>query len=295
MTSQARGRPRGSRGPCRNAGHARWKLKTSLSGRVARRAEDLARDLERLLAFEELVSELSSRFVNVSPDAVDREIEDALRRVCEPLGIDFSVLWQWSSAGSDGHHADPRLSRAAGGRRIGEPIRQESFPWVESEIRAGRTVVLPSRESFPPAEGDRPGGRPPPRHPLESDDAARDAAASPRSAPSPSTPFSAPRDWPDSLVRRLQLVAQIFTNALARRRHELDLRESRERLALAADSAEAGLWTLDYATGAIWATERTAGRSSASRRTSRSTSGASRRRSIPRTWQPFEKPSHEPG
>ncbi len=31
----------------------------------------------------------------------------------------------------------------------------------------------------------------------------------------------AERDWPDALVKRLQLVAQVFANALARRRHEL--------------------------------------------------------------------------
>ena len=57
-------------------------------------------------------------------------------------------------------------------------------------------------------------------------------------------------------MKRLQLVAQVFANALARRRHELSLRESEERLTLAADSAEAGLWTLDYGTGVFWATER---------------------------------------
>jgi GAF domain-containing protein len=45
------------------------------------------------------------------------------------------------------------------------------------------------------------------------------------------------RDWPDALVKRLQLVAQVFTNALARRRHELSLRQSRERLAAGADLA----------------------------------------------------------
>jgi len=64
------------------------------------------------------------------------------------------------------------------------------------------------------------------------------------------------RDWPDGVVKRLQLVAQVFTNALARRRHERSLRDSEERLALAADSADAGLWTLDYGTGVFWATER---------------------------------------
>ena len=64
------------------------------------------------------------------------------------------------------------------------------------------------------------------------------------------------RDWPAELVKRLQLVAQVFCNALARRRHDLSLRESEERLALAADAAGAGLWTLDHGTGIVWSTER---------------------------------------
>ena len=58
------------------------------------------------------------------------------------------------------------------------------------------------------------------------------------------------------MVSRLQLVAQVFTNALARRRHELSLEESEARLSLAADSAEAGLWTLDFGTGVFWVTEK---------------------------------------
>ena len=185
---------------------------------------------------------------------MDREIEDALRRVCEPLGIDFSVLWQWSAV-------DPTVITpthvyvAQAAARSGEPIRQESFPWVVSEIRAGRTVVLPSLESFPPAGAiDREGAI---RFGILSNLTIPLAmGGEPPVGALAFNTLQAPRDWRESLVRRLQLVAQIFTNALARQRHELDLRESRERLELAADSAEAGLWTLDYATGAIWATER---------------------------------------
>ena len=60
----------------------------------------------------------------------------------------------------------------------------------------------------------------------------------------------------DALVKRLQLVAQVLTNALVRRRHELSLRESEEGLGLAADSTGAGLWTLDYSTGLFWLTDR---------------------------------------
>ena len=67
----------------------------------------------------------------------------------------------------------------------------------------------------------------------------------------------AERAWPPLLVQRLGLVAQVFTNALARRRADEALREAEERVSLAADSAEAGLWTLDPDTGVFWVTNRT--------------------------------------
>lgn len=50
------------------------------------------------LEFETLISDLSSRFINLPPGEVDGEIEDALSRVCGLLGIDLAVLWQWSAA-----------------------------------------------------------------------------------------------------------------------------------------------------------------------------------------------------
>ena len=78
------------------------------------------------------------------------------------------------------------------------------------------------------------------------------------SALSPSTPFSGDRDWPDALVRRLQLVAQVFTNALARRRHDLDLRESRgapRAWPPTPPRPDSGPST--SRTGVFWATERT--------------------------------------
>jgi PAS domain S-box-containing protein len=64
------------------------------------------------------------------------------------------------------------------------------------------------------------------------------------------------RDWPDALVKRLQMITQIFTHALIRRRHERALEDSEERLTVAADSAGAGLWALDLRTGVFWASER---------------------------------------
>ena len=66
------------------------------------------------------------------------------------------------------------------------------------------------------------------------------------------------RDWPEALINRLQLLAQVFANALSRKLTEQALIESEMRLRLAAASANAGLWTIESAsTGKIWVTEKT--------------------------------------
>jgi PAS domain S-box-containing protein len=55
-----------------------------------------------------------------------------------------------------------------------------------------------------------------------------------------------PRDWSDAVVKRLQLVAQVFTNAIARRRHELSQQESEGRLEAAADLAGLAFYEVDF-------------------------------------------------
>jgi PAS domain S-box-containing protein len=204
--------------------------------------------------FERLISELSSRFINLPPAEVDREIEDALRRVCDLLRIDFAVLWQWSAVDKEGitpTHAYPALN----GEPLPDPGTQEHFPWVVQEMRGGRTVAVASMDELPAAAAvDRESAR---KSGIKSNLTLPLVVGG--EAPVGALAFNilrAERDWPEVVVKRLQLVAQVFTNALARKRREVALLESEERLALAADSAEAGLWTLDYGTGAFWATER---------------------------------------
>lgn len=105
--------------------------------------------LERLLEFERLISDLSSRFVNLPSGEVDREIEDALRRVCELLGIDFSVLWQWSSSApgviTPTHAYPPRTGPEPPGLNT-----QERYPWCVQQMRAGRRILVSSLEELPP-------------------------------------------------------------------------------------------------------------------------------------------------
>jgi PAS domain S-box-containing protein len=207
-----------------------------------------------LLEFETLVSDLSSRFINLSPGEVDREIEDALRRVCEHLGIDLAVLWQWSTRTPEviaPTHSYPPVKEVL----PPGPLHQEQFPWIRRANLDGRVVALSSLAEFPPeAHVDRESCR---HYGVKSHLSIPLSAGG--EAPAGLIGWNtlgAEREWPDVLVKRLQLVTQVFANALARKRADEALRESEERLALAADSAEAGLWILDHGTGVFWVTER---------------------------------------
>jgi len=107
-----------------------------------------AEDLGSILEFETLVADLSSRFINLPHDELDREIADALRRVSERLGLDSAVLWQWTGAARD-VITPTHLHDAMQGLGSAEPLSQEHFPWVVQQMRAGRMVVIPSLEKLP--------------------------------------------------------------------------------------------------------------------------------------------------
>ena len=107
-----------------------------------------AEDLRSLLAFETLIAGLSTRFINLPPVEVDREIEDALRRVCEPLGIDLAVLWQWASA-PPAVILPTHAWCAQEGLRPSEPMREEDYPWSVQQVLAGRMFAVATPDELP--------------------------------------------------------------------------------------------------------------------------------------------------
>jgi len=114
-----------------------------------------AEHLRSRLEFEGLISELSSRFINLPPGDLDREIEDALRRVSEAVGLDLAILWQWDGEGR-AIMAPTHAYYVHESLRPTEPLRQEHFPWFIQQMLAGRAVAVSSLEEFPPeADIDR--------------------------------------------------------------------------------------------------------------------------------------------
>ena len=208
------------------------------------------------LEFETLLADLSSRFVNLPPAEVGHEIEEVQRRICETLGVDLSALWEGTASAefpltlTHFYSAQEGLLSPILGMSAGE-----YFPWIEQEMLAGRVVAFSSLAELPEeATTDRENMR---MFGVQSN------LTIPLSVGGTATVGAlgfnttrAERDWPAVLVTRLQLVAQVFANALARRRADEALRDSEARLSLAADSAGAGMWTLDFGAGVFWATER---------------------------------------
>jgi PAS domain S-box-containing protein len=196
-------------------------------------------ELEERLRFETLIADLSSRFVNLPDAEVDREIMDAQRRICKLLGIDLSALWQWSDE-VPGFFRLTHFYSAHGGPLAPGRKDREDFPWIGQEMRAGRILAISSLEELP-AEAARDlevarqlGIKSNLSLPLS-------VGGKPAIGVLGLSTTEAKRDWPQVLVKRLQLVAQIFANALARKVADQALRDSEELNRATFDQAAVGI------------------------------------------------------
>lgn len=215
---------------------------------------DLRNEFEKRLRFETLLADISTRFVNLPSDQIDSVIEDAQRLICECLGLDLSALWQWSEESPRFLTVTHLHSPPDGPSRPERIDAQKSFPWVLNKVLSGETLVL-STENMPPEAALDQESR---RH-----FGVKSSVVLPLSVGGGSLigvltfdTLHEERDWQSMTVKRLELVAQVFCNALVRKESDRILRESEVRLSLAADSAGAGLWELNCSTGLFWATPR---------------------------------------
>ena len=217
---------------------------------------ELVAELEERLRFETLLTDISARFVSVPASRLDGEIEDAQRAICQCLGIVHSALWQISSEDADTFllthlFRSPDLPPAPDRAKA-----SDFFPWCQRRVQANEIVSLPSTANLPPeAAKDQEtwqyfGIKSTLILPLS-------AGGGPVFGVLSFDATQEERDWPEPLGKRLQLIAEVFANALDRKRAGQKLCESEARLALAADSANAALWTLAPGTGQIWGTEKT--------------------------------------
>ena len=178
---------------------------------------------DELSRFERLLVDLSAGFINLPTSRIDEAIDDGLRRIVEALGIDRSTLNSRSPATGrieiTHSYAVPGVERAT---TLGPGAGTLALGMVARERKPARRV----RASGRPAPGGklRPGKLGTHRAEIPRDDAddrRRGAVRRPQLRQRP-----AGATWPEKLLERMGLLAQIFGSALARKRAQEELEEA---------------------------------------------------------------------
>lgn len=164
--------------------------------------------------FEKLISNFSSRFINMDSFDIENEIVYVLKNIVELFGVDRSTLFQFS--------ADYKELIAIGSHAIAgeEPIKrihiEENFPVVTAKFRRGEIFSFSSENDLPKEAAKD----------LESLKKInlKSTLAIPISVEGSFNyvisvgTVSTERAWEEKVVERLQLVGEIFVSALERRK-----------------------------------------------------------------------------
>jgi transcriptional regulator with GAF, ATPase, and Fis domain len=171
-----------------------------------------------------LLAELSARFVNLPADRIDDVIEDAQRRICEFLDVDRSTLWQVCE-GEPGTLLLTHLHQPPGSLSPPERMNgMDFFPWITQKVLGGEAVIFSKMTDIPPEAGRD-------RESLLAYGTKSDVVVPLSVGQGPvlgMLTFAVMREersWPEAVVKGFQLIAQVFANALARKRMEGQLRE----------------------------------------------------------------------
>lgn len=209
-----------------------------------KRAETaLRRGLER----EELIAEVSTAFIEITPEQADGQINRALERIANFSQVDraFVVLldrdrtvgrrtheWQASSVPQD-----PNRSAV---------LPTGEMPWWREKLFNQETIVCARIEDLPEAAQ------------AEKDSLRRNGVLSFMAEPLAQgksvmgfvalDSMRSERRWSEDDITLIRIMAQIFSNALARKTADEELRKNESMLASAQRQAQLGSWELDQST-----------------------------------------------
>ncbi|MCB9874354.1 MAG: sigma 54-interacting transcriptional regulator [Planctomycetaceae bacterium] len=180
--------------------------------------------IQELANFERLLANLSAGFINLNCDQIDDHIDASLKSLVEFLGNDRSTFVEF---GDDDEYVLVTHSIVTPG---GDPFPLGRFqvarlPWFINQFRKGQRVFVRDVETDLPSDATE-----------ERKFCARHGIKSNVTLPLKAgglllggLTFAFLRnrcEWPIEIISRLQLIGEVFANALLRRRTELALRSA---------------------------------------------------------------------
>ena len=174
---------------------------------------------QQYVEFERLLADLSVRFVNLPTDEVDETIVDALRQIVMNLGVDRCQLIRFR--GESGEVEVTHSWAVAGVAAVSARSLTDRYPWLIQRLRSGRSLVLPRIDDLPPeANIDKASFR---------ENGTKSNLTVPLKVGGKVEGILAlgclqrERDWPEALVTRIGVLADVFANALAHQRSRMAL------------------------------------------------------------------------
>ncbi len=216
------------------------------------RRRQVEQSLVERLTFEELLSNLSTTFVDLPEEQVEQSMETSLGRIASFLRLDRAMLQELSPAGTK------LIGAFSTVREAGPPApvfgRAHQFPWWMNRLLRGEMVLVSDLNALPQEASSE-------IHYLRNADILS-VATVPLSAGGAILGFisfaSTKRHvvWTEDLVKQLKMIGEIFSNWLKRKqstqallasntelkRSESVLRESEQRFRLVADTAPVLIW-----------------------------------------------------
>ncbi|UJH66595.1 sigma 54-interacting transcriptional regulator [Allomuricauda sp. SCSIO 65647] len=187
--------------------------------------------LEQQFKFEKLISQFSTRFINLPPDKIDAEINRSLRFLTEFMDVDYSCLNSYSEetglSSTTHFYAKPALESFITHEDFRE-IPMSEFPYVMSEIFNHGMVCISDVDSLP-REGKNIkkfmkdfGVQSILYSALIIDEKLIGALGF--------DSYTKKIDWSAKYISRLKLIGEIFANALMRKKNQEELAEAHRQL-----------------------------------------------------------------
>jgi transcriptional regulator with GAF, ATPase, and Fis domain len=178
--------------------------------------------VEERLQFETLLSRLSTRFLNLPPAEVDRQIEHGLQGLAQFLEVDRSTLFEFSQEKT--HLRATHSWTVAGCEPAPALIAFDQLPWATAKMLRG-DIFLFSQVSDLPDEAT-------PDKAYLRKQGPKSAVVIPLAVAGSITgavsfaSLGTERPWPDGVIQRLRLVGETFSNALGRKQADESLHKA---------------------------------------------------------------------